>query len=462
MQHHGCHQPPAPPTRPPASPAPPSERDQSPESGSRAAARSSRTRRAASTSTAWPGCGTSTSATAGASWRDAAHDQMSHARVPLVVRRGDQPSGHRAGREAERARLSVDQHVLLHERRRRSHRDRRSRPRASTGRRVGKPDKIKVISRHRAYHGLTLAAMSATGLAGVLADVRAAHAGLSPHRRAGSVSLRRTTITRQPRCRGGQPSSKRPSCAKAPTRSPRSSPSPCRAPAASSSRRRLLPAHPRDLRSLRRAVHRRRGDHRLRPHRPVVRPRALRRRTRHHAVRQGHHQRLRAARRHRRLGRDSRRHQRRAAGASDGCTPTPTPAIRPAAPWRSRTSRSSSDEGLVERAAAAARASPTACERSSRWTGVGHVRALGLIGAVEVVADKTTKALHPAEARPDAAADRRAARTRALHARGDGLHLPRAAAHDRGRAIDRLVQIVGETIPAVLASVGQGADVSHR
>ena len=29
---------------------------------------------------------------------------------------------------------------------------------------VGKPDKVKVISRHRAYHGLTLAAMSATGL----------------------------------------------------------------------------------------------------------------------------------------------------------------------------------------------------------------------------------------------------------------------------------------------------------
>jgi putrescine---pyruvate transaminase len=29
---------------------------------------------------------------------------------------------------------------------------------------VGRPDKIKIISRHRAYHGLTLAAMSATGL----------------------------------------------------------------------------------------------------------------------------------------------------------------------------------------------------------------------------------------------------------------------------------------------------------
>lgn len=29
---------------------------------------------------------------------------------------------------------------------------------------LGKPDKIKVMSRHRAYHGLTLAAMSATGL----------------------------------------------------------------------------------------------------------------------------------------------------------------------------------------------------------------------------------------------------------------------------------------------------------
>jgi adenosylmethionine-8-amino-7-oxononanoate aminotransferase len=30
---------------------------------------------------------------------------------------------------------------------------------------VGRPDKIKIISRHRAYHGVTLAAMSATGLA---------------------------------------------------------------------------------------------------------------------------------------------------------------------------------------------------------------------------------------------------------------------------------------------------------
>ncbi len=29
---------------------------------------------------------------------------------------------------------------------------------------VGQPDKVKVVSRHRAYHGLTLAAMSATGL----------------------------------------------------------------------------------------------------------------------------------------------------------------------------------------------------------------------------------------------------------------------------------------------------------
>jgi adenosylmethionine-8-amino-7-oxononanoate aminotransferase len=29
---------------------------------------------------------------------------------------------------------------------------------------LGKPDKVKIISRHRAYHGLTLAAMSATGL----------------------------------------------------------------------------------------------------------------------------------------------------------------------------------------------------------------------------------------------------------------------------------------------------------
>jgi hypothetical protein len=46
-----------------------------------------------------------------------------------------------------------------------------------------------------------------------------------------------------------------------------------------------------------------------------------------------------------------------------------------------------------------------------------------LMGAVEVVADKTTKALHPSVGSGHTAADRRAARSRLYYARRDGLHL---------------------------------------
>ena len=59
---------------------------------------------------------------------------------------------------------------------------------------LGKPDKVKVISRHRAYHGLTLAAMSATGLTAFWPMFEPRGAGLHPHRRARSVSLRQSPI----------------------------------------------------------------------------------------------------------------------------------------------------------------------------------------------------------------------------------------------------------------------------
>jgi adenosylmethionine-8-amino-7-oxononanoate aminotransferase len=50
----------------------------------------------------------------------------------------------------------------------------------------GKPEKVKVISRHRAYHGLTLAAMSATGLPAFwpMFEPRTAGHGRRVHRRA--------------------------------------------------------------------------------------------------------------------------------------------------------------------------------------------------------------------------------------------------------------------------------------
>ena len=45
----------------------------------------------------------------------------------------------------------------------------------------GKPDKVKIISRQFAYHGVTLAAMSATAVPGLEQDVRAPHAEFRPH-----------------------------------------------------------------------------------------------------------------------------------------------------------------------------------------------------------------------------------------------------------------------------------------
>ena len=83
---------------------------------------------------------------------------------------------------------------------------------------------------------------------------------------------------------------------------------------------------------------------------------------------------------------------------------------------------------------------------------VGHVRARGLIGAVEIVADKATKALHPAEANlstrlVEGMLDRGLC-TRAVM---DCICIAPPLMISEGE-IDRLVQIIGETIPAVVAA----------
>ena len=93
---------------------------------------------------------------------------------------------------------------LLHHRRRRVQRSRPSRRRASTGSSQGKPDKVKFISRVHGYHGVTMAAASATGMAAVPQDVRAAGAQLHPGRAAVSLPLGR--LRRQGRrCRRSRP-----------------------------------------------------------------------------------------------------------------------------------------------------------------------------------------------------------------------------------------------------------------
>ena len=91
-------------------------------------------------------------------------------------------------------------------------------------------------------------------------------------------------------------------------------------------------------------------------------------------------------------------------------------------------------EGLVDRAATSGARMLEKLRALESLDGVGNVRGLGMMAAVEVVADKATKQLFPAEIGHDAEADRRAARSRPLHARGDGLHLPRAAARHHRRA----------------------------
>jgi putrescine aminotransferase len=56
------------------------------------------------------------------------------------------------------------------------------------------------------------------------------------------------------------------------------------------------------------------------------------------------------------------------------------------------------DERLIERAAWLGGRLAERLASLARLDGIGHVRSQGLIGAVEIVADKATKALHPPEA----------------------------------------------------------------
>ena len=151
----------------------------------------------------------------------------------------------------------------------------------------GKPDKVKVIARQNAYHGVTLQAMSATGMAPywkmfeprvpgflhIQAPYQYRFQGARAGETVGQAAAREleeailregadtvAAFIAEPIIGGGG----------------------VLVPAG-----RLLPAHPRDLHQARRAVHRRRGHHGLLPDRPVVRPDALERPAGHPVVREG-------------------------------------------------------------------------------------------------------------------------------------------------------------------------------
>jgi len=108
------------------------------------------------------------------------------------------------------------------------------------------------------------------------------------------------------------------------------------------------------------------------------------------------------------------------------------------------------DEQLVERAAALGARFRAKLATLRAVDGVGDVRSIGLMGAVEIVADKATKALHP----PEAQMTQRL--TDALLAHGVSTRValdciclaPPLVIKDSD--LDRLVDLVGETVSDVM------------
>jgi adenosylmethionine-8-amino-7-oxononanoate aminotransferase len=111
------------------------------------------------------------------------------------------------------------------------------------------------------------------------------------------------------------------------------------------------------------------------------------------------------------------------------------------------------DERLVERAATLGTRLAARLEALAAMDGVGHVRAQGLIAAVEIVADKTTKAQYPADVqlsqRLYEALLERGVYTRVLF---DCICLapPLVISEDE---IDRMTATIADAIPAVLRSL---------
>jgi putrescine aminotransferase len=182
--------------------------------------------------------------------------------------------------------------------------NRRSSSRATYWKVQDKPDKTKIISRWHAYHGVTMAAMSATGMAiyhkmfGPLVPGFIQVAPPYAYRWQGNEDpgiAAAEAVEKAILAEG-------PDTVAAVIAEPVMGAGGVIVPPAD-----LFPQAARDLRQIRRADDRRRGDHRVRPHRALVRARPLGRRARPRLVRQGGDERLSAARRGHRLEADSRR-----------------------------------------------------------------------------------------------------------------------------------------------------------
>ena len=235
--------------------------------------------------------------------------------VRVGVCRQHQPARDRAGREARADHLPQHQPLLLHVGRRRGDRQQHQdgplllEAERSAGEDQGHLAHLGLSRRHARGH-------VRDGHEHLLADVRAAHAGLRPHPEPLSLSLRGAGGGGEPGHRRGRRAGEGHSRGRAGDSGDvhrRAGAGRRRRDSASA---RLLPAHPRDLHQVRRADGVGRGHHRVRPHRQDVRPAALGRRARHDPVRQGDHVGLLLPRRHRDQRRD-RQHDARERQALD-------------------------------------------------------------------------------------------------------------------------------------------------
>ena len=111
------------------------------------------------------------------------------------------------------------------------------------------------------------------------------------------------------------------------------------------------------------------------------------------------------------------------------------------------------DEGLVARAAELGQRFATRLAELTGLEGVGDVRSRGLIGAVEVVADKATKALHPPEAQmTQRLTDELLSRGLYTRVALDCICIAPPLVITEAE-LDRLVEIIGDTVPAVVRAV---------
>ena len=108
------------------------------------------------------------------------------------------------------------------------------------------------------------------------------------------------------------------------------------------------------------------------------------------------------------------------------------------------------DEALVARAAELGKRFAAKLAPLADLPGVGHVRSVGLIGAVEVVADKATKALHPAEAQmTQRLTDELLSRGLYTRVALDCICIAPPLVITEAE-LDRLVDIIGETVTALV------------